>query len=800
LAVDTATHYALLVAINLYPGLSNLAGPENDAEAFAQWLTSTDGGGLDPTHVVVIKSNDFDPATDPYDANPTDTHIKKALNGWLKQDGRWRDRVGERLYLFFAGHGFTAGSLEDPALFTARAQLDDREYIAALHYARKIAVAGFFDEIILIMDCCQDVLRSTTITEPNWSPPDRQADARVRMMTAFGAPRGQKAFEEDPAAGQKVHGYFSRVFLDALRQADADAEGWVTARAVEARFEQLWAPTYLQMTGYEPPMNAPKHLRLYRRDPAAVPPPAAAAAPTPVAAARGGAHVLRESGLTRLTATVGVATADPGTALRFFKSDSGRVAHPSQAGARLHLPPGDYRARLRIGRSIAEHEIHVAAEPADSTLFGFMLQPTLPAMELTSAIPASWSTTRHEFHHYPAESLLAAAARQAPPADHGVLFVFARDSAHRPGAAWSMDESLRTGLRLRRLGAADCRPEDQPIEPHVDAGAGIVHCIAAVPDGVYLLGIERRLRERTLWDEMVVQVTAGWRTEIWLDTLDDTHHGSRFDLDTAAVRVARWDRPPELEAPWSRQTELLRDLLADSLREPNLASGAVPLPATLPDLESLGPMGVLLATTLATRAPQPDRLAIRTATDWLAQAWNADSADVIALQRWCKTHRAGNAARKPHRPLPAAVPMLKTSWSLLFAGPPAVHLSASAQREIGWWRTASDLWLTTQRPADDSFAETDQSLPLPTTPGGAPDLRALADALRRPVPGISPFQQSLRHVVLSAAEDDDEGEAQAAPLDAILSTQAQAAELDLPAVHMALQALWQVAAATQIAI
>ena len=244
-----------------------------------------------------------------------------------------------------------------------------------------------------------------------------------------------------------------------------------------------------------------------------------------------------------------------------------------------------------------------------------------------------------------------------------------------------------------------------------------------------------------------------------------------------------------------RLRELLRDLLADSLREPNLASRAAPLPATPPDLASLGPMGVLLAATLATRASKPDRLAIRAATDWLAQAWNADSADVIALQRWCSARRAGSAARKPHRPPPAAVPMLKTSWSLLFAGPPAMHLSASAQREIGWWRTASDLWLTTQRPAHGNFAKADQSLPLPTTPDGAPDLPTLADALRRPVAGVCPLQQSLRHAVLNAAEDDAEGNAPTVPLDAIVSTQARAAELDLPAVQTALQALWQAAVA-----
>lgn len=58
----------------------------------------------------------------------------------------------------------------------------------------------------------------------------------------------------------------------------------------------------------------------------------------------------------------------------------------------------------------------------------------------------------------------------------------------------------------------------------------------------------------------------------------------------------------------------------------------------------------LFADTLATRAPTPGLPPIRAATDWLAQTWNAASADVIALQHWCRTHRAGGEAPNPHRP------------------------------------------------------------------------------------------------------------------------------------------------------
>lgn len=69
----------------------------------------------------------------------------------------------------------------------------------------------------------------------------------------------------------------------------------------------------------------------------------------------------------------------------------------------------------------------------------------------------------------------------------------------------------------------------------------------------------------------------------------------------------------------------------------------------------------------------------------------------------------------------------------------------------------------------------------------------------RPVPGISPLQQSLRHAVLSTVEDDTEGDTEAPPFDAILSTQAQAAELDRSVVQTALQALWQAAPIAQAA-
>jgi len=266
-------HYAVLLAINLYPGLRNLGGPENDIDAFADWLKDPNGGNVEPNNIKIVKSSGFPAAADPSDANPQETEFKKCLDKLMRDPARnWLNRVGTRLYLYMAGHGFTSGSLEDPALFSASAQNGDAAHIAGLRYASKIANAGFFDEVVLVMDCCQDVLKASLVLEPTWSPPDRNKSAQVKLMQAFGAPRGQAAFERELTPGGAKRGYFSTVLIEALRSAKPNpATGFVTGTTLKEQFQQLWNDSYKAITNYVPPITPPKGLDidLFPRAPAA---------------------------------------------------------------------------------------------------------------------------------------------------------------------------------------------------------------------------------------------------------------------------------------------------------------------------------------------------------------------------------------------------------------------------------------------------------------------------------------------------------------------------------------------------
>ena len=72
------TDYAVVVGIAEYPGLTNLAGPDTDAQAVHDWLVDPAGGNLEEQNVELIRSAQFDPI-DPQDPKPASGGVKAAL-------------------------------------------------------------------------------------------------------------------------------------------------------------------------------------------------------------------------------------------------------------------------------------------------------------------------------------------------------------------------------------------------------------------------------------------------------------------------------------------------------------------------------------------------------------------------------------------------------------------------------------------------------------------------------------------------------------------------------------------------
>jgi hypothetical protein len=256
-------HHAILVAISWYPGLTELKGPEHDVEDMRRWLRDPQGGGLDDANIVVIKSGDFPRADDRFQAQPAEVAFKRALTTLLfAQDGvTFKNRVGERLYLFFAGHGFASKRLAEAALFTAQASKIDPDHIASKRYAEKIANSGAFDEIVLIMDCCRDVDLSDSIRDPVIKVPDRQGLARTLFFEAYGAGRGQQAREREMAQGGPVRGLFTYALVDALRNAKGNDRQEVTGAALKGYVLNRWPQLFEGAVPYEPDIAPPAGAR-----------------------------------------------------------------------------------------------------------------------------------------------------------------------------------------------------------------------------------------------------------------------------------------------------------------------------------------------------------------------------------------------------------------------------------------------------------------------------------------------------------------------------------------------------------
>lgn len=233
---------ALIVGINRYPGIENLQGPENDASDFYDWVTSADGGGVDPANAKLIRSSDFlPPAASAKDERPAQEHVNDFFTDIDEAATKNNDegsglRAGKRLWMFFSGHGF-APSLDTSGVLMANATLKRIFNIAAVRWADRIFEGGWFDEVMLFQDACRNRIAAANLTEPFFAARTATKPETRKRFYAFSA-RDQKLSKELPFPDGKVRGVFAATLLEGLRGAARDP----VTKAITARSLR----TYLQ--------------------------------------------------------------------------------------------------------------------------------------------------------------------------------------------------------------------------------------------------------------------------------------------------------------------------------------------------------------------------------------------------------------------------------------------------------------------------------------------------------------------------------------------------------------------------
>jgi hypothetical protein len=172
--------WAIIVGVKDYldPGLNTLEGPVSDARSFYSWLTRPEGGNIpdliqpdedNPARIKFVKSAGR--PSSPSQAKPTGDDVFAAgedITSWLEA----HRQTGRRLYIYMSGHGCTpisAEQAESVALLMANARTTGAMLnFPATACAKYMRRGGYFEEVILIMDCCRS-RASNAISIPYYS-------------------------------------------------------------------------------------------------------------------------------------------------------------------------------------------------------------------------------------------------------------------------------------------------------------------------------------------------------------------------------------------------------------------------------------------------------------------------------------------------------------------------------------------------------------------------------------------------------------------------------------------------------
>lgn len=255
--------WAIVVGMQDYPdpAFGNLLAPENDARAFHQWLVSKTGGNLLKRNAKLILSSNYkQPFKNARSAKPAVEQIEQefekldAIAETNNDQGLGR-RVGRRLYLYFAGHGCAPSSpaSKESLLLTANAtSIYLGHNVPGKMYADLYVFSGYFEEVVLIMDCCRDILAAAPIR-----PPARKltthpnAIANGKIFVGYATKWSRRA-REKPINGQ-WQGVFTKALLDGLSGgASNPVDGRITADSLRNYLYNSWRNYFTEQDWTDP--------------------------------------------------------------------------------------------------------------------------------------------------------------------------------------------------------------------------------------------------------------------------------------------------------------------------------------------------------------------------------------------------------------------------------------------------------------------------------------------------------------------------------------------------------------------
>jgi len=258
-------HYALLVGINRYPGISDLSYAREDAEAVRAWLVSKEGGQVPEDNVVLITATEQEERSfnGVLSARPKRTEVDLALREINKKvqeqiahNGDQWDKT--RLYVYVSGHGI-APTMSQGAVLMADAEPDaPGECVELALYGAWYEGCGVFHELVLISDCCRERLVGSP---PGTAPPFRLCSRPFGRTTKIvGYATGLAEYAYEPRAAENPNdqrGFFTKALLDGLGGAAAidPAVGGITSetlgvyvtKAVEELTKEQPVPQRAQM-------------------------------------------------------------------------------------------------------------------------------------------------------------------------------------------------------------------------------------------------------------------------------------------------------------------------------------------------------------------------------------------------------------------------------------------------------------------------------------------------------------------------------------------------------------------------